>query len=461
MTTTTPRFPCPSRGCYGLDRVAPPFPCQKLRGYCFYRTQPLGSRPAACSVHNYKYSSDCQAIKCFLAAGSISALVASSLFWIATRETDNIINCDKNEPSSSFPDSSHHHTPPMFDSVSPRGPLRLLRLHPNLEICYDQRTRNAVYVQERLVVGADEVANHQIETNQPQSPAPRRQKKNYRFKEEPSIPELFRSRNSYYHRSGWDRGHLAAAANYSNQAVQATYNLCNVSPQDSMMNRTLWAWLEDWTRRVAKTAHERDPHRSTTTYVTTGPLWLPNQQVSDNVFALNHHIWGIGRPPTLVLVPTHFFKVVVVVDTRQHCITHFACFVIPNQPPKNNNNDNEDQPSRYIAHYTVPWTDLEAVTGLEFYPGYVTEEWKKQADAITLNYKQTILGSFTRTLGQESGQMMLLTAGEPRAGAGGTASKLSNQLSLFSKKMQRGASFAALQHLCDDVACFPRRRKSK
>ena len=195
---TTTRF-TPSKGCNGLARVAPPsFPCQQLRGYCFYQTQPFGSRPAA--RHSYRqsvkndfyYSSDCQTIiKCFLAAGGISAVaVASSTFWIATtREPDNIIYCDNKEPSSSFfQNSNDHYTPPStFDSVSPRGPLRVLRLHPNLEICYDQRTRNAVYVQERLVVGADEApSNHQRDTNQQQQPstAPRNKKKNYRFKEE-------------------------------------------------------------------------------------------------------------------------------------------------------------------------------------------------------------------------------------------------------------------------------------
>ena len=50
----------------------------------------------------------------------------------------------------------------------------------------------------------------------------------------------------------------------------------------------------------------------------TGPLWLPASVTnSDNGEARYWYSYeGIGRPPSLVAVPTHFYKVVAVVEKR-------------------------------------------------------------------------------------------------------------------------------------------------
>ena len=96
------------------------------------------------------------------------------------------------------------------------------------------------------------------------------------------------------------------------------------------MNRRIWAGLEDWCRRVARAAYfaddsdDDDDERGGVTLVTTGPLWLPHHQTGDKSF--RYHIDGIGKPPTLVLVPTHFFKVVVVLTPRLHRDSGFRLF---------------------------------------------------------------------------------------------------------------------------------------
>lgn len=289
--------------------------------------------------------------------------------------------------------------PNNVSKYSPIWPMRIIRPNPNLEICFDTRTRNAIYVQHRLVVDGDSSRKERL-----------------RFKEDTSVEEHYRSRNSYYHLSGYDRGHLAPAADFEDHGqLEDSYNLCNVSPQNSDMNRKIWAWLEDWTRQVAKTAWKRE---QAVTYVTTGPLWLPRVQVGDKVFRYN--IVGIGKPPTLVMVPTHFFKVVVVVKDDK--ILHFACFVVPNEASAN------DKP---MQDYVVAWTDLEVVTGLSLYPGLADDAFKARADALTQIASPS----------NGSGKRLLLTDGSPSA-------------SKSSKK-----HIHEIRHLCDDQACMPRNKQ--
>lgn len=56
-----------------------------------------------------------------------------------------------------------------------------------------------------------------------------------------------------YKRSGYDRGHLAPAADmsWSKKAMQESFYMSNMSPQVPSFNRGIWKKLEDWTRHVA------------------------------------------------------------------------------------------------------------------------------------------------------------------------------------------------------------------
>lgn len=59
------------------------------------------------------------------------------------------------------------------------------------------------------------------------------------FKEDPFIHPFFRSRNQDYKNSGYDRGHLAAAANhrFSQRMMDQTFFLCNMAPQVYLLNK--------------------------------------------------------------------------------------------------------------------------------------------------------------------------------------------------------------------------------
>jgi hypothetical protein len=97
---------------------------------------------------------------------------------------------------------------------------------------------------------------------------------------------------------------------------------------------------------------------------------------------------GIGRPPLLIAVPTHFYKVVIVVNdevasdhndvTSNAAITpkktslrRFAAFVLPHSSyPVGDDNNTDGVPRRRgicLVDHVVRLTDLDAVTGMEFF----------------------------------------------------------------------------------------------
>jgi endonuclease G, mitochondrial len=258
----------------------------------------------------------------------------------------------------------------MTHMLSPTLPIRIIRPNPNLEIAFDVRTKNAIYVIEKLDRQGHNLGKDHKRPN---------------FFEEKSIHhEAYRSKLSHFKNSGFDRGHLAPAADFPLHTLD-TYTLCNISPQNHTMNLSIWSQIEEFVRKVADRTrhhHHDDDGCCWDTYVVTGPLWLPLKQVAPSKFQYAHV--GLGQPPSLVSVPTHFFKVIAVVATPTTARTHssssrriveFACFVVPNTEPNK---------SKGMHDYVVPWTDLEAVTGLQFFPTLATDEWKEWADWITL-----------------------------------------------------------------------------
>lgn len=144
-------------------------------------------------------------------------------------------------------------------------------------------------------------------------------RKNSVFREDVRIPELFRSKNADYFRSGYgksrcfeaamiscifldlDRGHMVPAADCksSQQAMDDTFYLSNIAPQvGEGFNRDYWAHMEDFVRRLTTEFADL--------YVFTIPLYLP-RQASDGKWRISYEV--IGDPPS-IHVPTHFAKVI-------------------------------------------------------------------------------------------------------------------------------------------------------
>lgn len=98
-----------------------------------------------------------------------------------------------------------------------------LRVFENYVLSYDRRNRVANWVFEHLTYEKLKLAE---DTDRGKS----------EFKEDVTIHPFFRSTNQDYKNSGFDRGHLAAAANHrSNQRfMDQTFFLSNMAPQVSL-----------------------------------------------------------------------------------------------------------------------------------------------------------------------------------------------------------------------------------
>jgi DNA/RNA endonuclease G (NUC1) len=295
--------------------------------------------------------------------------------------------------------------------ASPTLPIRIIRPNPNLEIVFDVRTRTPIYVLETLTKDSLTGSKRRV---RPQ------------FYEEQSIvqPE-YRSKLSHYKNTGFDRGHLAPAADFPHN-MEDTFTLSNIAPQNHVVNLSLWNALEEWVRKVVKSQKDNNG----TVYVVTGPLWLPRRQIDDTKY--EYGFLGLGRPPSLVAVPTHFFKVVAVV--RQEKIQQFACFVVQNRDPL---------PSKKLEDYVVPWKDLEAVTGLQFFPRWATPDWKDQADYLL---RQQVVskrgGGGNNSLEQPA--PLLLTDG---------SSSQTSTRTLWKRARNSTLAMDDLEHLCSNSRC--------
>jgi endonuclease G len=187
---------------------------------------------------------------------------------------------------------------------------------------------------------------------------PRADRSGEAFREEPALPPLLRARLAAYAGSGWDRGHLAPAADHrhSQAALSDTFFLSNVVPQCPDNNRHFWARLEKFTRDLLR-------DRWDTVYVVTGPLYLPARAGADAWAWRNP---ALGAPLQWVAVPTHLFKVIFARNEggAGGADPVVGAFVVPNAPVP------EDAPLRSFA---VPLAAVEAAGGLRLLRGGVAE----------------------------------------------------------------------------------------
>jgi DNA/RNA endonuclease G (NUC1) len=328
--------------------------------------------------------------------------------------------------------------------MMPSLPIRIYQPNPNLLIAFDTRTKNPSFVMEHLT----SKSIHTID---------KANRKNKRFYEEQSLPPYLRSRAHHYRNSGYDRGHLAPAADYpSENEMQDTFCLTNVSPQYASLNRGMWLRLEDLVRGVVKAVGKEE-----SVWVVTGPLWLPGT-VKKNSFGVEEFGYaydGIGHVPSLVAVPTHFFKVILVVsnDEGNHSqsgcrLKRFAAFVLPNNELLPGDEKEQD----CLMNYAVRLTDLEAVSGLEFFPDVMGSYTHNAEDVLPL--EKVIADALTDDLRFQSKSRRIQQGGGVNSNVLVPISKeeeLSKGRQRKIKQIIRDNPNIPYQHLCkDNSACF-------
>lgn len=357
--------------------------------------------------------------------------------------------------------------------MMPTLPVRVFRPNDDFAIAFDTRTKNPSFVVERLV-SDNNASSSGVEsaTSVPQNNS----KQSHHFREERSLPPSHRSRNSHYRRSGYDRGHLAAAANFDvGERRSGSYVLTNTSPQLPGFNRGVWLRLEELVRRVhddeSGVGGKSASGGRVETWVVTGPLWLPSETAAtpSGGEGFRYDFLGIGSPPSVVAVPTHFFKVVAVVK-RGHdpngkkrerdsvTLEKFAAFVLPNSDDIAASNKKK---IICLADFLVRISDLEAVSGLEFFPALLgshgdsgsVAEGLGEGDAVPL--RKEIADALTDDVRSRA-------AKNDDRGGDGTSLIMTGQVGGLSKARRRklkqllsGSSPVPFRHICNDNdACF-------
>ncbi|XP_020496451.1 endonuclease G, mitochondrial [Labrus bergylta] len=240
-------------------------------------------------------------------------------------------------------------------TVSPVGPgvvmkygfpsLANVKTRESYVTSYDPRTRTASWVIERL---------------NPATLSGSSDRKYCEFKEDDSVHVCHRATNADYKGSGFDRGHLAAAANHkwSQKAMEETFYLSNVAPQNPHLNQKTWNNLEKMCRSLTK--------HYLNVYVCTGPLYLPRPEADGKLY-VRYQVLGQNH----VAVPTHFFKVLILEQANGRGV-ELRSYVLPNEPV------DEKIP---LERFLVPIETIERASGLLFVPNIMKRTSNLQAIA--------------------------------------------------------------------------------
>jgi len=167
------------------------------------------------------------------------------------------------------------------------------------------------------------------------------------FRPDPDVMSTSAELNDYY-LSGYDRGHLAPAADmaWSETAMSESFFMSNMSPQVHSFNAGKWFSLEKQTRIWA------DIYNGV--YVVVGPILEPDlPTIGDNE----------------VSVPKFYYKIIVSND-----LTKGIAFVMPNESLDSS-----------LVYYAVSISEVEDMTGIDFFPKLRKVDENKLENSFNLN----------------------------------------------------------------------------
>ena len=159
-----------------------------------------------------------------------------------------------------------------------------------------------------------------------------KEERNNRFIPDPDLPEP-RAKSSDYTRTGYDRGHMAPAADmkWNAKAMDESFYMSNICPQNQKLNRGDWNDLEDACRGWAK--------KYGTVYIACGPIYdhKTPKRIGNNKIA----------------VPDRFFKVILIYNRKDPMALGF---LFPNEAN-----------SKDLDQYQVSVDSIEKITGFDFF----------------------------------------------------------------------------------------------
>ncbi len=167
------------------------------------------------------------------------------------------------------------------------------------------------------------------------------------FREDPRV--LTRTAQpADYSKSGYDRGHLAPAADmgWSKKVMSESFYMSNMSPQAPSLNRGIWLKLEDKTRDIARKESE--------IFIVCGPYFENGKDIET-----------IGE--NKVAVPHGFYKVLFDLTPPRKMIG----FMFPNKKCKDD-----------LKDYAVTVKEVENKTGLTFFPALQGQDKLKETITV-------------------------------------------------------------------------------
>ncbi|MBL7829202.1 MAG: DNA/RNA non-specific endonuclease [Saprospiraceae bacterium] len=256
----------------------------------------------------------------FLFKSGVFAVLAGLAFWLFNhfggKKTDTPID---EKPPIEIPDSSDKPATPVSESQVPQSILPKssgeLVEHTWFSLAYNEDHEQAEWV-------AYELTRTRLNENWAERPNT--------FRPDAAVrTESATPRD--YSGSGFDKGHLCPAADmaFDATAIDETFFMSNISPQQPAFNMGIWRELEeltrDWARKFKKL------------YVVTGPVFSGNAQQI-----------GFSK----VSVPSGFYKVLLAPDQLKT-----IAFVLPNSM--------SDKP---VMSYACNIDRVEKSTGIDFFP---------------------------------------------------------------------------------------------
>lgn len=163
--------------------------------------------------------------------------------------------------------------------------------------------------------------------------------------------DFLQADNNDYRNSGYDRGHMAPAADmkWSGTAMRESFYYTNACPQNHNLNAGVWKSLEEKCRSLANVYGR--------VWIACGPIF-------------NEHLYGsIG--PHNVAVPDSFFKVMLVRTGGKYEGIGFIC---------------ENKAGKKPLEYYV-WTidEVEEITGLNFFASLSAEDEAAAESSVNLD----------------------------------------------------------------------------
>lgn len=227
-----------------------------------------------------------------------------------------------------------------YSSISdffPYDKTNQLLQYTNLNIGYSEHHEQALWV------------CYLLTKNQLENPVCKRS--NY-FVKDPNVYSKSAVLNDYY-KSGYDRGHLAPAADmlWSENAMKESFYMSNISPQNPGFNRGAWKKLEG---RIRKTAALED-----SLVIITGPV-------------LHDSLETIGE--NKVSIPKYYYKIVIDISAPH---LGSVAFLMPNRNSKLD-----------LDFFYLSMDSLESVVGLDFQyalPDDLEQQLEHEIDEVLLD----------------------------------------------------------------------------